>query len=259
MTALKNIIYTLLDIFTFQKGLACRVNGFKVYFPARWFRYFENDYEKENIQFLKTTIQPGNIIIDIGAHLGLMSAICAQLTGNKGSIYAFEPTPLTFEILKKVIRMNGAQNIIQPVNKAVSNFTGELDFFVDDNDGSNANSLVSRNDKNRNARKTKVVTLDDFIREKELKKLDLVKIDAEGSELDVLRGAVNSIRSFRPKIILAMHPNLIKNNGQNAGDIYDLIRELNYEIYFREVLISKSEFSKKEDLFDVHLIPNADL
>ncbi len=254
MNTLKKFIYTLLDLLTFQKGFACRVNGFKVYFPARWFRYFESDYEKENIAFLKNNCKSGATVLDIGAHLGLMSAICAQLAGDKGHVYAFEPTPLTFGVLKKVTRMNDAQDIIHPVNKAVSNFTGELDFFVDENAGSNANSLVSRNDKNRNTRKTGVITIDDFVKEQRLTKIDLIKIDAEGSELDVLRGGMNSMLQFRPKMILALHPQLIKNNGQNAGDIYDLLGEMSYRIFFREAPISKQEFETKEDLFDVHLI-----
>jgi hypothetical protein len=50
---LKNIIYSIIDLLILGKGLPCYVNGFKVMFPAKWFRYFENDYEKENILFLK--------------------------------------------------------------------------------------------------------------------------------------------------------------------------------------------------------------
>lgn len=253
--SIKNSLYKTLDSITFHKGFACHVNGFKVLFPAKWFRYFENDYEKENILFLKEQVKPGMTVVDIGAHLGLLSSICAQLTGKTGRIYCFEPTPSTFSVLKEVVRLNNAQDIIFPQNKAVSNFTGQLDFFIDENEGSNANSLVGRDDKNRSTRKMEVITLDDFLRVQQIDKLDLVKIDAEGSELDVLTGARKSLERFRPRIILALHPQLIRNNNQSLSAIYDLLVELNYEVFFKSQPLSKESFCSTEDLFDVHLLP----
>lgn len=252
---LKDLAYRWLDAITFQKGFACHVNGFRVYFPAKWFRYFEPDYEKENILFLKNTITAGMTVIDIGAHLGLMSNICAQLTGPKGQVHAFEPTPSTFAVLKKTILLNGAGRIIHAHNKAVSNFVGETDFFMDEHEGSNSNSLVNRVDRKRSPHKTQVTTLDAFVTAQGLSRLDLVKIDAEGSELDVLEGARLSLQRFMPKVILAMHPPFIRNNGHKPGDIYDLLMALNYDVLFKGQPLAKADFCSIEDLFDVHLLP----
>ena len=253
----KTLVYQVLDAVTFYKGFACHVNGFKIYFPAKWFRYFENDYEKENILFLKEQIKPGMTVIDIGAHLGLMSVICAQLTGKTGKVYGFEPTSATFAVLTEVIRLNGKQDVIFPQNKAVSNFIGELDFFIDNNEGSNANSLVSRSDKKRSTRKMDVITLDAFVTGQAIGQLDLVKIDAEGSELDVLLGSRKSLEQFRPRMILALHPDLIRNNGQSLAAIYDLLIKLNYQVFFKAQRLSKDAFCATKDLFDVHLLPDS--
>ncbi len=249
----KNIIYSIIDFLILGKGLPCYVNGFKVKFPAKWFRYFENDYEKENMLFIKENCMPNMVVFDIGAHLGLMSIICAQLLQKKGKVYSFEPTPKTFEILKKVIKLNNASDVVIPINKAVAKENKIIDFYLSVEDGSNSNSLVSKNHRERKPIQIQVTSLDIFAKENNIKQIDLIKIDAEGSEYDVLLGAKNIISSFKPKIILALHPPLIKNNGHNIEDIYEFLINHNYCIKLNGSVIEKNEFCTKEDFFDVHL------
>ncbi len=253
MTTIKNIIYSILDLVSFNKGISRKINNYDIRFPAKWFRYFEADYEKENIAFLTKVCKKDMTIIDIGAHLGLMSVIMAKLIGNNGKVLSYEPTPKTFILFKKIISLNKFTNVIIPYNMAISNFKGLVDFFVDENEGSNANSLVGRKDKNRVSEKIQVNTLDNIIIDLKLQKLDLIKIDAEGSELDVLNGAVNTISKFKPIIILALHPPLIINNKHNIADIYDFIIKYNYEIVLNGAVMDKETFCTKQDFFDVHL------
>ena len=213
-------------------------------FPAKWFRYFENDYEKENILFLKEKCNPNMIIFDIGAHLGLMSMICSQLLQKKGKIYSFEPTPKTFEILKKVIKINKASDLVIPINKAVAKENKTIDFYLSEDEGSNSNSLVSKNHRERKPIQIQVTSLDLFTKENNIKQIDLIKIDAEGSEYDVLLGAQNIISAFKPIIILALHPPLIKNNGHNIEDIYEFLIAHNYCIKLNGSVIMESHFLK---------------
>lgn len=255
MSFIKNSIYWLLDILKLQKGYPAHINHYKVMFPAKWARYFEKDYEQENIAFITSTCTPGMTVIDIGAHLGLMSVIISKCIGSTGRIYAFEPTPGTFRVLQDVIAKNKAGAIITAVNSAISSFDGEMDFFMDEHEGSNANSLVNRPDKTRRAHKTTVHRLDTFVSSLNPGHLDLIKIDAEGSELDVLKGAAETIRRFRPRMILAIHPSLIKNNHHNIGDIFDLVTELGYTVFYRSALLDRQSFIANPDFFDVHLIP----
>ncbi|MBA3679827.1 MAG: FkbM family methyltransferase [Bacteroidetes bacterium] len=255
MSTIKNSVYGLIDLVTLNKGIARKINDYSIRFPAKWSRYFESNYEKENVEFLTKTCKKDMTVIDIGAHLGLISVIIAKLVGEKGQVHSFEPTPATFTLLKKIISLNNFEKIIYPHNKAVSNFNGLVDFFVDANEGSNANSLVARKDKSRESQKIKVDTLDNIVKELKLEKLDLVKIDAEGSEQDVLNGAKETIKTFAPIIILAIHPALIKNNNQNTADIFDIIHSFNYTVYYKEQVLSKEAFCNNSDFFDVHLIP----
>lgn len=257
MRAAKNIVYSLIDVLTLQRGIPRRINGHTVHFPARWSKYFEDDYEKENIAFLTKECRAGMRVIDVGAHIGLVSVTCGKIVSPGGTVYAFEPTPGTFRILEKVISINGLKGTVIPVNKAVSKDAGTLDFYVDEqNEGSNANSLVSVNHRERKAMKIDVVSLDYFVKEQKLDRLDIIKIDAEGIELDVLQGAMQCIARFRPKIILAVHPSLIRNHGQSVEQLYSAIEKLgSYDLSYQEKPLGKEEFCRQPDFFDVHLVP----
>lgn len=245
-----------MDFLTLGKGIERNINGFKIAFPSKWSRYFEPDYENENVVFLKTHCKKGMTVIDIGAHLGLMSVTMAQLTGKTGKVYAFEPTPSTFITLNKVVQLNGFSETIECVNKAVSDIDGEINFYVSQTEGSNANSLVNRSDNERAIVKIKTEMLDSFVKRNNISQLDIVKIDAEGVECSVLKGSKLTLTKLRPKVILAIHPSLIANNNNSLSEIFDLITELKYRTEYKNEVLDKSKFCSKEDFFDVHLYPN---
>jgi FkbM family methyltransferase len=254
MKQIKLLIYKVLDFLLLGRGVGRNISGFNIKFPARWSRYFEGDYEQANVDFLKANVKPGAIVFDIGAHLGLMSVICAKLNNNAGAVFAFEPTPGTFGLLQKIVKLNGA-SCVQCVNKAVAKQSGMLEFYLSADEGSNSNSLVTKNSKRRKAVKVEVVSVDEFAREKRLANLHFIKIDAEGSELDVLKGAEKTLMRFRPKMILALHPALIVNNNQTLREIYDLIRRFKYTIMLNGEVVTRDKFCSTTDFFDVHLIP----
>jgi hypothetical protein len=147
-------------------------------------------------------------------------------------------------------------DIIHCYNEAVSDKEGSLDFFVDDNnEGSNANSLVQRNDNRRKAVRIRTVSIDSFVAANGLSRLDILKIDAEGVEYDVMSGAKNTLERLRPKIILAIHPSLIRNNGNTLEEIYRLISMAGYRIFFEGKQLNEQTFCSQPDFFDVHLFP----
>ena len=101
MNLLKQFTYFLIHVFTLGNGVKVRFSGFSVKLPSRYFRYFTENYEDENFSFLQKVAKPGHVVIDIGAHLGLFSVRAAQLVGDNGKVFAFEPAPSTFLLLKK--------------------------------------------------------------------------------------------------------------------------------------------------------------
>jgi FkbM family methyltransferase len=255
MELIKQLLYSILDVLSFGKGIKRNISGFSIYFPARWSRYFESDYEQENIAFLKAQVKPGDVVFDIGAHLGLMSVIASQLSGPSGKVYAFEPSPSTFDLLKKVLRLNSTPNSVIPEQMAITNTVGKLRFFLSSDPGSNSNSLVEKHHLDRAAVEINCTSLDTYSKTNHIRSIAFIKIDAEGSELQVLQGAEAVLQVQRPKLILAVHPRLIRNNGNEPREIFSYINALNYTILYKQKELDEAGFCSIEDFFDVHLLP----
>jgi FkbM family methyltransferase len=247
----KNAAYTLLDWITLKKGVAREINGMKIRFPARWSRYYENNYESDNYTFLQQYIKPGMHIIDIGAHLGLFSAASSKLTGPLGKIICFEPTPETFSVLKETLRVNHCENVI-PVQAAVSNREGKATFYVGNTSVSNSNSLVkNKPDNESSAYEVQMVTIDSVVLKYVLKP-SLIKIDAEGAELDVLKGGLKTFKEYKPVLILGLHPDFIKQKGDSLQAIWELLKDCNYEVRLEGKSMAKEDFCNRDNLYDVH-------
>jgi FkbM family methyltransferase len=248
---IRNAAYTLLDLVTLKKGIARNINGMKVRFPAKWSRYYPADYESENYTFLQQQVKTGMQIIDIGAHIGLFSACSSQLTGPTGKIICFEPTPGTFDILKNTLKLNHCDNVTA-VMAAVSDKEGSATFYVGETAGCNSNSLVKhKTGKEQTAYDVRMVTIDSIVSEHSLSP-GLIKIDAEGAELDVLKGGLKTFSDHQPILILGLHPAFIKQKGDSLEAIWDLLDAASYKIKLDGKEISRQDFCSRDLLFDVH-------
>jgi len=240
---------------TGNRGAERTINGFKIRFPLRWSRYYQPDYETDNYNLLKTQAKPGMDIIDVGAHIGLFSAVSSKLTGTGGKIICFEPTPGTYEILLQTLKLNKCQNVI-PVQGAVSDKKGKAVFYVSETAGCNSNSLVrNKSDKEIKGYDVELFTIDGIVDQYSLKP-GLIKIDAEGAELDVLLGAPNTFRQYKPVLILGLHPFFISQKGDSLEKIWDLLLQFGYRVKEndRDIYLTKTEFCGRTELFDVHCV-----
>jgi FkbM family methyltransferase len=254
---MKTIVYSLLSLL-YPNGKKTCISGINIRLPLRYARYYEADYEKENVLFFKTYIKPNNTVIDIGAQIGLMTKLFSDLVGKEGRVYAFEPTPKTFETLKKTIQLNEIAAIAHPIMMAAAEGKKKSFFNISSIDIDAANSLSNTE---RNAHtysiEVDVTSVDHFVSEQGIKQVDFIKVDAEGAEYFVLLGARNTILKNKPLINLALHPKEIKAMHSSLKNIYELIEELNYNVFYKENMISMESFVKQNNLFDVQLIPKS--
>jgi len=251
---LKRIFYKVLDWITLGKGIKRNYEGNLVRMPTRYFRYFPADYEKENFRFINSHIDRGMNVLDIGAHIGVMSVVFARRAGNSGRVLAIEPTPTTIEVLKKTIQLNNLSNVeVQPL--AIAEKEGIMKFYISDNEVDNSNSLVNnhRDDRKEESIKVRVTSVDKLMEEKKIPSVGFIKIDVEGAELRVLQGAHNTLKRHKPKILLAIHPVSIRNFDDSQGEIWDLVTKHGYRVVANGRELTRDEFTKKEELFDVYL------
>src|SRR5688500_4127657 len=139
---IKGIVYSFLDLLTLGRGIKRNISGFTLRLPTRYYKYFKQDYELNNINFLNNKMKRNMHVIDIGAHICLLSTIIGQKVGKSGKVYSFEPTPSTFRLLKKTIEINNQQQVVIPFNKAVAEKTGVTTFYITDTPAHNSNSLA---------------------------------------------------------------------------------------------------------------------
>ncbi|KKR75677.1 MAG: Ata11 protein, partial [Parcubacteria group bacterium GW2011_GWE2_40_8] len=142
-------------------------------------------YEKDTTVLFRKIIKPDMIIVDIGAHIGYYSRIFSKLTKEGGVVYAFEPDHDNYKLLK--LNTKNLKNI-RIFNEALSDKTGSISFYKSNNTG--YHSLVTQNSVKEVAT-VPTQTLDNFIQENRVAKIDLIKIDVEGGEPVVFDGCKN--------------------------------------------------------------------
>jgi FkbM family methyltransferase len=251
----KDFCYSLLDKVLLGRGIKRTVNGFKIVFPTRYYKYYEPDYEKDSFTFIKSTIKSGQTVLDIGGHIGLYAVAFGKLVGPSGKVFSFEPTPITNNILRKTVALNGLESTVTVQNEAISKEEGETVFFISNQNADNSNSLVKyETPKSVHGVKVPLLSIDKFA-EKLNRKIDFIKIDVEGVELDAVIGAKETLLRDHPLCILALHPYQIKSKGDSLEQIWDVVTGYNYELLYNGKKIDKDFFCKQTELFDVWLQP----
>lgn len=165
-------------------------------------------YNLEEYTEFRASVQPGDVVLDIGANLGAYTLLFGVWTGSGGRVYAFEPAPASYAGLKAHVELNGLSNRITTLQQAVTSTDGAADFIVDGSQG--ANRLTSdRAETGATVVRVVATTIDAFCRQAGTTP-QVIKIDAEGAELDVLRGGRATIRAAGAglRLYVEMHPHL---------------------------------------------------
>jgi FkbM family methyltransferase len=159
-------------------------------------RIIGGTYEPEQTRLFQDQVTAGATVLDVGAHVGYYTLLASVLVGPKGRVCAFEPNPENHEFLSRHVLLNGLTNVMVE-NAAVSNSNGTASF--DFGTGSGTGRLAEHG-----VLDVRTVRLDEFCRERKVEP-GFLKIDVEGAELEVLRGADEIIRSHHPVIFLSTH------------------------------------------------------
>lgn len=146
--------------------------------------------------------EPGEVVLDIGAYKGDSAIFFADGVGQSGKVFAFEPTSRNFATLVENINLNNFSSVIVPVNKGLSDKAGTLKALTFD--WGAPSSYVSDKDGNE---EVQITTIDRFIDEEKLRKLDFIKMDVEGLEEKVISGGEKTIKEYMPKMAVPLYHN----------------------------------------------------
>lgn len=146
-------------------------------------------------------VERGNVILDIGANVGYYSLMASRLVGPEGVVHAFEPSPRNIRYALQHFEINDIKNVC--LNEcAVSSKSGNARFDA------SIDPVTQRISKDGGI-EVKTITVDDYVRQTAIGKVDVIKIDVEGHEIDVLRGAKEVLRYHKPKVFVETHDRFV--------------------------------------------------
>ncbi len=189
-------------------------------------------YEKKKILGLIQDVIPKTkrkVFFDIGANIGNHS--CA-LGKYFDTVYSFEPFNLHFSLLK--INTSNLKNI-NIFNYACGNQNSKKFLYLNDNYNLGRISAQKESENNPDKFEAEFINTDEFIEKRNIKDIDLIKIDVEGDELNVLKGLEKTLRSQSPIILLELH---FYKNKSEAFSVVNLLKKSNY-IHFYEFNFSR--------------------
>lgn len=173
-------------------------------------------YEYDKQQLFEATVKSGNVVFDLGAHVGFYTLLASVLVGETGRVFAFEPLPNNLNYLKQHLSLNSITNV-QVIEAAVSDRTGVATFDIHDSSFQGHLSTTGQ-------LQVKTVSLDDWIAKGKIPSPDYMKIDVEGAEMDVLVGARELLQRSHPKIALATHSDELRY------DCCQFLKTLGYQL-----------------------------
>jgi FkbM family methyltransferase len=205
-------------------------------------------FEPYETTLIEAEIRPGDVVLDIGANIGYYTLIFARLVGERGRVYAFEPDPTNFRLLKKNVRANGYHNVIF-VQKAVADKAGQLPLFLcPDNKGDHR--LFDSHD-DRASINIDVTTLDEHFAEFQ-GEINFIKMDIQGSEARAVRGMEKLLRRFPDvRIISEFWPAGLKRSGVDARAYLSDLDRLGFRLFRIDEDAETTEPTTAEELLSL--------
>ncbi len=177
----------------------------------------------------------GDVVIDGGGCFGDTALYFAHLSAEIDAVHSFEFIPDNIEVWKKNIQLNPKLGPFISLVKSPLWSSSDVDLYFKANGPGSTVSFESFDGYDGIA---KTVTIDDYVRQRELKKVDFIKLDIEGAELNALKGATDTLRNFRPKLAVALY-----HSPEDFNSIPKFIKELElgYRFYLSHATIHAEE------------------
>jgi len=159
-------------------------------------------------------LAPNTIIVDVGAYIGTFTVKAAKKVCTTGLVVAFEPHPDNFKFLLENIKLNQLKNVI-PLNAALWSSRGTIRLYLGPHSGTHSAVLFHTDQ----WIEVPTQTLDNVVRELSLSRVDFIKIDAEGAELEILKGAKETLKTNGLKLSIAVY-----HTPSEAKDVSEFLK-----------------------------------
>lgn len=211
--------------------------GMRLYLLPRWkgcwkaiyvFRERFFKISDPELEVVRQALKPGDVFIDAGAYHGWYALVASKVVGESGVVLAFEPNPMAYATLVRNVTESGRRNI-RTFNMALSSTNGSVWLYKGPGDESPSGLAYVPGGLGREQVTAK--RLDDVLAEAEIRRVTLMKLDVQGSEVNVLRGAMGAISQSRPLLIFEVDPAAARRMSVSPRAAWDLLAALGYSFF----------------------------
>lgn len=197
--------------------------------------YLLSGFELSTLRSYRQLVKPGDVVLDIGANIGAHTLPLARLVGPTGRVIAFEPTEFAFAKLQRNLRLNPelARSVEARQTMLVNDDSRELPESIYSSWPLDGGDDLHEQHRGRlkSTRGAMREVLDRVVSALGLTRIDLIKLDVDGNELSVLRGARQSLERFRPILMLELAPYVTAENPDEFDGMLELLWSAGYSIY----------------------------
>lgn len=207
-------------------------------------------------------IKKGDTVIDCGANIGYYTNFFRAIVGKKGSVHAFEPVPSTFKCLtKNTLKYSNCNNYsLNMVGLYKEKSTKNI--YIPDSISGHASLNKHKDAWNAHKidkKEIKLITLDAFIEDNGINKVDFMKIDVEGSEIDALQGSKLTLQKNKPKLHMEVNTELLNASQHSVQELWEFLKGLDYKkIYYYDkdpkLLLDFEKLKDNENVINTNVI-----
>lgn len=187
-------------------------------------------YEQEEKEIFKRIVEPGMVVVDVGANIGDYTLLAARGVGPTGLVYAVEPEPHNFSLLTRNVAENGYANV-RCLNMALAGEAGRLTLHVDPANYGGSSLIASNVPGTAKAVDVETDTLDHMLAtNRPPRPVGLIKMDAQGAEAGIMEGALRTLEIPDLCLILEFWPYGLRNFRSDPAAFLDLFRGRGFEM-----------------------------
>lgn len=184
-------------------------------------------YEAPLVAFFRRSLQPASVVLDVGAYIGQYTLLAAKYAPH-GAVIAFEPHPESYQRLQAHVVRNRFAHV-HLLNKAAGERASVLTLSLDHEPS--CSRIISASPSVNKTIEVDVISIDQVVREMSLPRVDVIKIDVEGAEGAVVRGAQETLARFRPLLIVEMDRGREQAFGDTPESLQRTLQDLGYTLY----------------------------
>src|ERR1051325_3980070 len=225
----------IMNTFGKRNGIAVEIGGYEMRLHPSFCTLSWETIEVKSFRAFVDALCPGDVVFDVGAAIGAYTLLALKKTGSSGRVVAYEPLDFARQHLASHLRWNGGETRTTIRDVCCGASSGTADFYYVPGEAEGMSGLVPVEGFHK--REVKVVTLDEEIINLGIVP-NLLKIDVEGAELDVLKGAEKLLKEKHPILLVSLHPRALAKRGESPDAV---IHWLNGRGFKHEIVAADHE------------------